>query len=167
MRSPAMTFIVRIAPDEAGRLTGIAPPTPAGSPARSSAPTAAPRSSTPTCRWRSSAADRPIAKGGSSMSRSLACLAVLLALASAAPAAAGPRHLQTLFVVTVDQGPSAGLVLQTVRSAAVDPATGVLAGTLPPGPDPRTGLPCPSASFTTVDRHFPPNPGVTALPVRG
>ncbi len=101
------------------------------------------------------------------MSRSLACLAVLLALASAAPAAAGPRHLQTLFVVTVDQGPSAGLVLQGVLSADVDPATGVLAGTLTPGPDPRTGLPYPSVSFTTVDGHFLPNLDVTALPVRG
>jgi hypothetical protein len=97
----------------------------------------------------------------------LAVLVLFVGLCTVAGAEAGSKQLHTLFIVTVDQGPSEGLVVQGKLTADVDPGTGVLSGTLTPGPNPSTGLPYTSVVFTTVGGTLVPNPHVTALEVRG
>ena len=97
----------------------------------------------------------------------LALAVVLAALVGVVSAEADPKQLHTLFIVTVDQGPSEGLVVQGELTADVDSGTGVLTGALTPGPNPSTGLPYTSVVFTTVGGTLVPNPHVTALEVRG
>src|SRR5207249_2999680 len=80
---------------------------------------------------------------------------------------AGPRPFHALFVFTVDHGPSAGLVIQGLLTADIDPATGVLAGTLTPGVNPRTGQRYRSVSFSWDGDSLVPNAGVSELQVRG
>ena len=97
----------------------------------------------------------------------VAVLVLLVGVCAVAGAEASPRQLHMLFIVTVDQGPSAGLVVQGVLTADVDPGTGVLTGTLTPGTNPSTGLPYTSVRFTEVGATLVPDPHVTALEVRG
>jgi hypothetical protein len=97
----------------------------------------------------------------------IAMLILLVGLPTVVGAEAGPRHLRTLLVVAVDQGPSTGLVVQGVLNAEVDRETGVLRGTLTPGENPSTGLPFTSVRFTEVGATLVPDPHVTVLEVRG
>ncbi len=99
--------------------------------------------------------------------RVVTVLVLLVGLSAVAvvEATAGPLHM--LLVVTVDQGPSAGLVVQGVVTAQVDPATGVLTGTLTPGVNPSTGVPYSTVLFTSAGASLHPISGVTEIQLRG